>query len=155
MQDDEVTARLRYLQRELRRVSLINGARKARILEVADERMAVQEWQGISDDLDSQLNQAYLKRTRNIGKGKAKVKRPLGGAAGVAHAAGVARPGGQGVGEPIRSLMERRHMWNFHLGPVVDHGRVTIPKDTIFDNASIDRLIRAEQDNWVDDSDDV
>lgn len=153
VQDDEVTARLRYLQRELRRVSLLNGARKARVLEIAEDRMAVQEWQGISDDLDSQLNQAYLKRTRNIGKGKKQVKRPL-GAVGVAHMAGVARPGGQGVGEPIRSLMERRHMWNELIGPVVDHGSVTIPKQSIFDKASLDRLVKVEADNWVDDADD-
>src|ERR1700712_3021690 len=35
--DDEVTARLRYLQRELRQTILTNGARKARVLEVASD----------------------------------------------------------------------------------------------------------------------
>jgi transcriptional adapter 3 len=145
VQDDEVTARLRYLQRELRRVSLLNGARKARILEIAEERMAVQEWQGISDDLDNQLNAAYLKRTRNIGKGKKQVKPRPGLATSVTH----------GVGEPIRSLMERRHMWNELIGPVVDHGSVTIPKETVFDKTSMDRLVKVEQENWVDDADDV
>lgn len=149
VQDDEVTARLRYLQRELRRVSLLNGARKARIYEITEDRMAKQEWQGISDDLDSQLNQAYLKRTRNIGKGKKQVKRPLG-----PPVAGVARPV-SGLGEPIKSLMERRHMWNELIGPVVDHGKVEIPKETIFDAKSIERLVKAEQDNWVEDGDDI
>jgi transcriptional adapter 3 len=145
--DDEVTARLRYLQRELRRVMVLNGARKARVLEIANERMAVQEWQGIADDLDGQLNQAYLKRTRAGNKPKKQVKRP--GAPGVAGVAGVARPGG-GVGEPIRSLMERREQWSDLIGPVVSHGQTSIPKGTIFDKESIDRLTKVEQENWVE-----
>jgi transcriptional adapter 3 len=154
VQDDEVTARLRYLQRELKRVSLTNGARKARLLEIANDRMAVQEWQGISDDLDNQLNQAYLKRTRNIGKGKKQIKRPL-GTAGVAHSAGVARAGGAGLGEPIRSLMERRQQWNDLIGPVVDFGNVSIPKSTLFDKSSMERLEKIEHENWIEETEDA
>ncbi|KAK4691432.1 transcriptional adapter 3, partial [Lecanoromycetidae sp. Uapishka_2] len=41
--DDEIGERLRYLQEELRRVSLLNGARKQRVLELAQEQMAYQE----------------------------------------------------------------------------------------------------------------
>ena len=149
--DDEVTARLRYLQRELRRVSIMNGARKARALEIATERMAVQEWQGIADDLDGQLNQAYMKRTRAGSKPKKQVKRPGGAPAGGA-VTGVARPGG-GVGEPIRSLMERRQQWNDLIGPVVSHGQINIPKTTIFDKESMERLKKAEHENWVDEDD--
>jgi transcriptional adapter 3 len=149
-QDDEVTARLRYLQRELNRVSLINGARKTRIAEIAEGRMAAQEWQGISDDLDTQLNQAYLKRNRNIGKGKKQIKRP-----GTAAPVGIARAGGAAVGEPIRSLMERRSQWNDLIGPVVDHGQVSVPKETIFDKENMDRLVKIEQENWIDNSDDL
>jgi transcriptional adapter 3 len=148
--DDEVTARLRYLQRELRRVSILNGARKARVLEIATERMAVQEWQGIADDLDGQLNQAYMKRTRAGSKPKKQVKRP--GAPAGGGVAGVARPGG-GVGEPIRSLMERRQQWNDLIGPVVSHGQINIPKTTIFDKESMERLKKAEHENWVDEDD--
>jgi transcriptional adapter 3 len=151
VQDDEVTARLRYLQRELRRISILNGARKARVLELANERMASQEWQGIMDDLDTQLNQAYLKRNRNIGKGKKQVKgRP---SVGTAMPLGSAMARGAGVGEPIRSLMERREQWNDLIGPVVDHGKVTIPKASIFDKENVGRLIKQEQENWVDDED--
>ncbi|KAF2664078.1 hypothetical protein BT63DRAFT_460379 [Microthyrium microscopicum] len=152
VQDDEVTARIRYLQRELRRTMLLNGARKQRVAEIAEERMATQEWQNIADDLDTQLNQAYLKRTRNVGKGKKQAKRP--GGPGTATA-GVARPGGSGIGEPIRGLMERRHLWNAQIGPVVNMGKVKIPKETIFDKQRMDELIKIEQDNWVDDADDV
>jgi transcriptional adapter 3 len=147
--DDEVTARLRYLQRELRQTMLDNGARKARVLEVALDRMAIQEWQNISDDLDSQLNQAYSKRNRNIGKGKKQVKR-AGGPGGGSHPTGVAKPAGLAVGEPVRSLMERRQQWHDLIGPVVEFGKVTIPKETIFDKENMDRLLAKEQDNWTE-----
>jgi transcriptional adapter 3 len=147
--DDEVTARLRYLQRELRQTILTNGARKARVLEVASDRMAIQEWQNISDDLDSQLNQAYSKRNRNIGKGKKQVKRP-GGPGGGSHPIGIAKPAGLAVGEPVRSLMERRSQWHDLIGPVVDFGKVGVPKETIFEKDHMDRLLAKEQDNWTE-----
>ncbi|KAI4137793.1 MAG: hypothetical protein LQ341_004983, partial [Variospora aurantia] len=74
--DDEVAERLRLLQEELRRVGLENGARKACVLERANEEMAHQEYSTIKDDLDSQVQQAYLKRTRTLGKSKKQVRRP-------------------------------------------------------------------------------
>lgn len=153
--DDDVAARLRYLQGELHRVSVENGARKSRILEIAEERMAQQEYSTIADDLDTQLNQAYGKRIRNIGKGKKNPKKPAvtangalgGGAAAALGGAGISKPS---VGEPIRSLMERRTQWMNLIGPVVDHGKSSIPSDTIFDEENMARLRAREQDNWTE-----
>jgi transcriptional adapter 3 len=152
--DDEVAARLRYLQGELRRQSIINGARKAALLDVTEAWMAKQEYTTIADDLDNQLNQAYLKRNRNIGKKGKQVKRP-GGAGGGSHVVGVARPGAAssssnhpGVGEPIRSLMERKKKWNEWIGPVVEYGKTSIPKETIFPKDVIDKHAAKEQENW-------
>ena len=170
--DDEVAARLRYLQAELRRVSIVNGARKARLLELTEERMAMQEYATIADDLDGQLNAAYLKRSRNLGKGKKNVRRPGGGAGGgpgstsasasasalasAASAGGGLGPGaalGPGmsrpsVGEPIRKLMERRRQWNSIVGPVVGGGMASLPAETVFSEEVMARLIAREQDNW-------
>ena len=154
--DDEVAARLRYLQAELRRVSIVNGARKARLLELAEVRMAMQEYATIADDLDSQLNAAYLKRSRNLGKGKKQVRRPggpagsaagsgAGGGPGSALAPGTTRPS---VGEPIRNLMDRRRQWNSIVGPVVDGGMARVPDETVFSEDIMARLIAKEQDNW-------
>ncbi|KAL9062469.1 MAG: hypothetical protein Q9157_008897 [Trypethelium eluteriae] len=149
--DDEVAARLRYLQNELRWVSQVNGARKARILETTEERMAQQEYSTIADDLDNQLNQAYLKRNRNIGKGgKNKNKRPgAGGTGGGSHVAvptaGLSRPG---VGDSIRSLMDRKAQWNGIIGPVVQNGQTSIPNETIFDDESMKRLGAREVESW-------
>ncbi|KAF2662364.1 hypothetical protein K491DRAFT_764161 [Lophiostoma macrostomum CBS 122681] len=129
--DDEISARLRLLQGELRKQSVINGARKQRLLELTEERMAQQEYNTIADDLDNQLNAAYLKRNRNMGKGKKNTKRP-GGAGGGSHPvanAGISRPG---VGEPIRTLMERKSQWNNTIGPVVNYGKTSLPRESIF-----------------------
>lgn len=144
--DDEVAARLRYLQGELERVSVLNGARKARVLELAEESMARQEYSTIADDLDTQLNQAYLKRHRNVGKGKKhNVKKP--GVAVPSAALGNMRPG---LGEPIRLLMERRDRWKSWIGPVVEYGRTSIPEQTIFDKAIMAKLEAKEKDSWVE-----
>ncbi|KAF1813732.1 hypothetical protein P152DRAFT_457094 [Eremomyces bilateralis CBS 781.70] len=145
--DDEVAARLRLLQSELKTQIIMNAARKARLYELAEESMAMQEFGSISDDLDGQLNQAYLKRNRTMGKGKKNVKRPVGaqGAAAAAAAAGVTRPT---VGEPIRALMERRAKWNSIIGPVVNFGRTGVPRESVFDEETIRRLVEREKETW-------
>jgi transcriptional adapter 3 len=145
--DDEVAARIRLLQNELRKQSIINGARKQRLLELTEERMAQQEYNTIADDLDNQLNAAYLKRNRNIGKGKKQTKRP-GGAGGGSHPvpnAGISRPG---VGEPIRTLMERKNMWNNTIGPVVNYGKTGLPPETIFPEDKMKILEDREAEGW-------
>ncbi|KAF9692001.1 hypothetical protein EKO04_010003 [Ascochyta lentis] len=145
--DDEVAQRLRFLQEELRKQSIVNGARKQRLLELTEERIAQQEYNTIADDLDNQLNAAYLKRNRNIGKGKKQNKRP-GGAGGGSHAvanAGITRPG---VGEPIRTLMERRTQWINTIGPVVNYGKTGLPPDTIFADDKMSELESREVEIW-------
>jgi transcriptional adapter 3 len=137
--DDEVAARLRYLQSELQRVSRENTARKARVLELTEERMAMQEYSTIADDLDSQINTAYLKRNRTMSKPK------KGSAKG--------RPGGTGVAvsrnlvsEGVKMLMDRRKEWRELIGPVVDFGQQRIPKETVFDKENMERLEKVEAD---------
>jgi transcriptional adapter 3 len=145
--DDEIAARLRLLQIELRKQSVINGARKQRLLELTEERMAQQEYNTIADDLDNQLNAAYLKRNRNMGKGKKNTKRP-GGAGGGSHPApnaGISRPG---VGEPIRTLMERKSQWNNTIGPVVNYGKTGLPKASIFPEDKMKVLEDKEIEGW-------
>ncbi|XP_014553708.1 hypothetical protein COCVIDRAFT_106986 [Bipolaris victoriae FI3] len=145
--DDEVAQRLRFLQEELRKQSIINGARKQRLLELTEERIAQQEYNTIADDLDNQLNAAYLKRNRNLGKGKKQNKRP-GGAGGGSHPvanAGISRPG---VGEPIRTLMERRTQWLNTIGPVVNYGKTGLPTETIFGEDKMKELENREVEIW-------
>ena len=156
--DDDVAERLRALQSELKTQSIINGARKARVLQLAQERMAYQEFSTILEDLDSQVQQVYLKRTRTLGKGK-KTKRP-GGAGGGSHyvtvpgngAAGVTKPG---IGDQARMLMERRKKWIDTISPVFneDVTRVRGSGDGIFERADMEALMVAEKEGWDEEAD--
>ncbi|KAG6020507.1 hypothetical protein E4U41_002824 [Claviceps citrina] len=152
--DDEVAGRLRLLQSRLKEQMLINGARKARLTELVRERMANQEYQTILEDLDSQVQAAYLKRTRTMGKTK-KTKRP-GGAGGGSHfvgggAAGTARPG---IGDQTKTLMERRKRWIDTIGSVFDDEnlnkvpRQSDPDSSIFKPADMAELIKREKAQW-------
>lgn len=143
--DDEVAARLRTLQHELRRISRQNNVRKARVLELTEERMAMQEYSNIAEDLDSQVNTAYLKRNRSLAKPTKKGASAVrAGQKGVALAAG----GGRGVSEGVRALMQKRRDWIDMVGPVVRYGRPPIPdeEETVFGEADIKKWERGERE---------
>lgn len=155
-EDDEVAARLRLLQGQLKQQMLINGARKARLTELVRERLAQQEYQTILEDLDSQVQAAYLKRTRTMGKSKKK-NRP-GGAGGGSHAvgAGVARPG---IGDQTKTLMDRRRRWISEISPIFDPQKNKVPRveepgSSIFDPESMAELIKKEKKAFDEEEDD-
>jgi transcriptional adapter 3 len=121
--------------------------------------MAHQEYQTILEDLDSQVQAAYLKRTRTMGK-KPKKARP--GAAAVAPgvaagAAGMARPG---IGDLTKTLMERRRRWIESIGTVFDdEGLARVPRvadegSSIFRPAEMAELLRKEKEAWDEEVED-
>jgi transcriptional adapter 3 len=146
--DDDISERMRLLQAELRRVMIINGARKARLLDLARERLAFQEYSTIHEDLDSQVQQAYLKRTRTLGKTKKggpggnKPRPGAGGASGTAVSINRARD----IGDNARMLMDRRKRWESCIGPVFKDMKHGIPeKDTsIWDPKVMETYEKAE-----------
>ena len=126
--DDDISERLRLLQTELRRVMIVNGARKARLLDLAKERLAYQEYSTIHEDLDSQVQQAYLKRTRTLGKTKkggpgANKPRPGGHIA----SAGLGINRARDIGDNARMLMDRRKRWESCIGPVFKDMKHGVP----------------------------
>ncbi|OKL59404.1 hypothetical protein UA08_05345 [Talaromyces atroroseus] len=150
--DDDIAQRLRLLQSELKKQMLVNGARKTRLLEIAKERMAYQEYSTIHDDLDSQVQQAYLKRTRTLGKSKkgSQAKHRPGGAGGGSHvvsAAGVGRPG---IGDMARTLMDRRKRWRDCIGPIFKDSKTTVPskEESVFDPVTMAEYEKAELEGW-------
>ena len=155
--DDEVAQRLRFLQAELRRVMIMNGARKARVLQLAEEQMGFQEYGTIRDDLDNQVIQAFLKRNRTLGKGKKNVKRPAGGAGGahpttgVVGAAGTSKPG---IGDVARLLLDRRQRWKGTVEPVFSDNvtRVRGSGDSIFKPEDMGPFIQAEKERLEEES---
>lgn len=155
--DDEIAERLRYLQEELRRVSILNGARKQRVLDLAQEQMAYQEYATILEDLDGQVQQAYLKRSRTM-KSKKNSKRPGGtgggshpGHGGVSTDGGVSKPG---IGDVARQLMTRRAKWEEKIGPVFrnDIRRVRGKGEGIFGDAVMEPLVRQEKERWEEEA---
>ncbi|KAG0651654.1 Chromatin-remodeling complexes subunit NGG1 [Hyphodiscus hymeniophilus] len=148
-EDDEIAARIRFLQTKLKETTIMNGARKARLTDLVKERMAHQEYTTILEDLDGQVQTAYLKRTRTMGKNK-KNKRP-GGAGGGSHfvgpgGSGMARPG---IGDLTKTLMERRRKWIDSIGMVFDEQkppRSTDPDSYIFKPEMMADFIRKERE---------
>jgi transcriptional adapter 3 len=157
--DDEVAGRLRILQARLKDQILINGARKGKLTELVRERMAHQEYSTILEDLDSQVQSAYTKRTRTMGKSK-KTKRP-GGAGGGSHfvgggAAGTARPG---IGDVTKTLMERRKRWISTIGSVfTDETLGKVPRahdagSSIFKADEMAEFVKKEKEQWAEEVD--
>jgi transcriptional adapter 3 len=134
-EDDDVSARLRMLQAQLREQAALNGARKARIADILKEQLAYQEYATILDDLDKQVEQAYSKRTRNMKATKKKKVVPNG--VGVAQAR-------VGIGEAARTLMERRKKWMTSIGPVFEEGLTRLPKGSIF--GGLEELVEKEKE---------
>lgn len=151
--DDDIAERLRILQTELKKQMITNGARKSRLLDIARERLAYQEYSTIHDDLDSQVQQAYLKRTRTLGRSKkgAQAKHRPGGAGGGSHAVGnmpgVGRPG---IGDMARTLMDRRKRWTDCIGPIFKDCKSSVPgkDETIWDPVTMAEFEKAELEGW-------
>ena len=151
--DDDISERLRLLQSELKKTMITNGARKARLLEIAKERLAFQEYNTIHEDLDSQVQQAYLKRTRTLGKhkkGPHGKPRP-GTAAVVAQAAnGVAGRAGRDIGDMARMLIDRRRRWAESIGPVFEGMNHGIPskEETLWEKGVMEGPEKAEMEEF-------
>lgn len=159
--DDEIAERLRYLQGELKRVIIVNGARKQRLLEMAQEQMAYQEYAAILEDLDEQVKQAYMKRTRTLGKTKKNTKR-AGGAGGGSHPihGGVSTDGGiskPGIGDLARQLMTRRAKWVEKVGPVFrsDIRRVKGKGEGIFSDVDMEPFMKMERERAEEEDEQV
>lgn len=75
-EDDEVCAEIRSLQKELKEASVKNRKNKKRLIPIVEEQIAWQEYCTILDDLDKQVDQAYMKRLKAKNK-KKKVKLQL------------------------------------------------------------------------------
>ncbi|TPR11803.1 dedicator of cytokinesis C2 domain protein [Aspergillus niger] len=145
------------LKAELRHQMIINSARKTRLLDIARERMAYQEYMTIHDDLDSQVQQAYLKRTRTLGKSKkgSQAKHRPGGAGGGSHvvsAAGVGRPA---IGDVARTLMDRRKRWRDCIGLVFKDSKTSVPgkNESVFEPSLMAEIEKAEVEGWDEEQD--
>lgn len=121
-EDDEICQQMRVLQKKLRQVHKTNQARKRILLPIVKEQMAYQEFRQILEDLDKQVDQAYLKRIRNP-KSKKKKQQNNNGTAVPQE-----RPG-------LRVLLDKRNRWIDKIGPVFSsspHDMKRVPSVSVF-----------------------
>lgn len=150
-QDDEVSTELRSLQNELKQVSRRNNKRKKALLPVIENQLAWQEYLSILDDLDKQVDSAYLKRIRvpknkkrKTGSGTSSTSITKDGsvppsvqiqlAAQQAHQAA--------ANSAIKSLLEKRLRWINKIGPLFEKSNgenmKRIPKESIFEKIDLE-----------------
>lgn len=140
-EEDEICVELRGLQKKLRQVTKINQASKRRLIPLVQEQMAYQEYAQILDDLDKQVDQAYLKRIRNIPKGK---KKKAAAAAQAVAAATAAAQAANGVNDNAKqgllALLDKRQRWIDKIGPVFRPPELMrrMPSTNILDNIEAD-----------------
>lgn len=122
-EDDEVCAEMRALQRELKEVAARNKQAKKRLVPILEEQLAYQEYCTILEDLDKQVDQAYIKRMRV----KNKKKKALAAGAAESTPAPLATMG-------LRLLLDKRAKWINNIGKLFKPAEVMkrAPTESIF-----------------------
>lgn len=149
-EDDQIAARMRFLQGQLKETMLENAARKSILQERMPDQMAFQEYNHIRDDLDGQVTSSYQKRTRTMSKkGKKRAGGPGGGVGGGSSSQGVAKPA---VDSATKTAMERRSEWVDKVGPVFEGQNLgKVPTESIFTKEAMAKHIEKERAQWDDD----
>ncbi|EDO16403.1 hypothetical protein Kpol_1030p11, partial [Vanderwaltozyma polyspora DSM 70294] len=129
-EDDEISAELRELQNSLKIVTKKNDKRKHIIGPLLERYLAWQEYMSILDDLDKQIDQAYIKRIRVPKKKKKHHHGSL--SSNVGSASQVAQQ--KAANSSLKALLDKRQRWINKIGPLFDkpEGMKRIPKESIF-----------------------
>lgn len=120
-EDDEVCAELRALQRELQETYKRNRQNKKKLIPIVDDQLAFQEYCTILEDLDKQVDQAYIKRLRVKNKKKKGHAHSSSNAASTPGATGAGSSESaaglqQTVNSGLRSLLDKRSKWINNIG---------------------------------------
>ena len=128
-EDDEICAELRELQNTLREVTVKNQKYKEVLRPLVDRYMAWQEYSSILDDLDKQVDQAYIKRTRVPKKRK---KHHGSSSTSSSNSSQIAQQ--KAANSNLKSLLEKRQRWITKIGPLFGPPELMkrIPKKSIF-----------------------
>lgn len=122
-EDDEVCAEIRSLQKELKEASVKNRKNKKRLIPIVEEQIAWQEYCTILDDLDKQVDQAYMKRLKAKNK-KKKVE--------------TATPQQQAVNSGLRALLDKRKRWIDNIGRLFKASEIMkrVPSESVLQGES-------------------
>ncbi|KAK5780472.1 hypothetical protein RI543_002231 [Arxiozyma heterogenica] len=149
-EDDEISAELRELQSTLKSVTRRNQRRKEILKPLLERALAWQEYLSILDDLDKQIDQAYVKRIRAPKKKKRHhSSASTSGGNGHLHG-GDGGNGGSGnytsnisasqlaqqkaANSSLKALLDKRQRWISKIGPIFDKPEIMkrIPKESVF-----------------------
>lgn len=122
-EDDEVCAEIRSLQKELKEASVRNRKNKKKLIPIIEEQIAWQEYCTILDDLDKQVDQAYMKRL----KAKNKKKKTE-----------TATPQQQAVNSGLRALLDKRKRWIDNIGRLFKSPEIMkrVPNESVLQGES-------------------
>lgn len=131
-EDDEISAELRELQNSLKQVTYKNQNHKEALIPLLERQLAWQEYSSILDDLDKQIDQAYIKRIRVPKKRKKHHGNNSSGGVSVGTASQVAQQ--KAANSSLKSLLEKRQRWIKKIGPLFDAPEIMkrIPKESVF-----------------------
>lgn len=171
--DDEVSSTLRRVQRALRGIRTVNQARKERLLEIAQKRMAYQEYLHGLASFEREIEQGWVKRQRQIRAQAAAGKRKkhhhhLNGVLGASETPGPSTPAGGGepttdsplsadailasgdrvVSEHVLRAIAKRAKWQAAFDAMFGHDPVWVgppPEHTsVFDDLPVPDFPEAE-----------
>lgn len=122
-EDDEVCTEIRSLQEELKGSVVRNRRRKKYLIPILEDQLAYQEYCTILEDLDKQVDQAYVKRL----KAKSKKKKTQ-------EVTSTAQQ--QAANSGLRALLDKRKRWINNIGKLFPVAEVMkrIPYESIFKN---------------------
>lgn len=118
-EDDEVCAEIRSLQKELKTMLIKNRKIKKKLIPILEEQIAYQEYCLILDDLDKQIEQAYIKKIKNKNRKKKVENNVL---------------QQQATNNSIKCLIDRRKKWIESVGCIfnLEDGVKKTPDKSIF-----------------------
>ncbi|CAI6794216.1 AIF_HP2_G0051930.mRNA.1.CDS.1 [Saccharomyces cerevisiae] len=130
-EDDEISAELRELQGTLKQVTKKNQKRKAQLIPLVERQLAWQEYSSILEDLDKQIDQAYVKRIR-VPKKRKKHHTAASNNVNTGTTSQIAQQ--KAANSSLKSLLDKRQRWINKIGPLFDKPEIMkrIPNESVF-----------------------
>lgn len=125
-EDDEVCAELRTLQKDLKEAASRNKSNKKKLVPIIEEQLAWQEYCTILEDLDKQVDQAYMKRL----KAKNKKKKTEATTTPQQHA----------VNSGLKALLSKRKRWIENIGRLFKPPELMmrVPSESVLNGGDVD-----------------
>ena len=125
-EDDEVCAELRTLQKDLKEASTRNKSNKKKLIPIIEEQLAWQEYCTILEDLDKQVDQAYMKRLKAKNKKK---KTEV-----------TTTPQQQAVNSGLKALLSKRKRWIENIGRLFKSPELMmrVPSESVLNGGVVD-----------------